>query len=332
MKPRTQHPLESEQATQLRQAERLCWWTVAVLVVSSVMMFAVMGNSQAMKIAWIEDVLSLVPPIAFLVAARFSRRAPDETYINGRQRGFDIAYLIAAVALTGVGLYLLYDSLYSLISLEHPSIGGQVIWGHYLWAGWLMIGALLLTTIGPVIIGRIKVKLAKQLHLKALHTDADMNKADWMTAVAGAVGIAGVGMGWWWADAAAALFISADVLHDGLNNLRHASRDLHDAYPETVERARRDPLVTRIQNQVGELEWVDRCEVRLHEEGPRLSGLILVKPVDRRNVAARLAQAYEVARTAHWRVDEIAVAMDEDESGEQDDEGKRSWCRGPERG
>ena len=35
----------------------------------------VLGNSQAMKAAWVEDLLSLAPPIAFLVAVRIIRHA-----------------------------------------------------------------------------------------------------------------------------------------------------------------------------------------------------------------------------------------------------------------
>jgi cobalt-zinc-cadmium efflux system protein len=36
-----------------------------------------MGSSQAMRTAWIEDTLGLVPPIVFLIAARFEERASN---------------------------------------------------------------------------------------------------------------------------------------------------------------------------------------------------------------------------------------------------------------
>ena len=61
-------------------------------------------------------------------------------------------------------------------------------------------------------LGRAKMKLAQKLHDKVLYADADMNKADWMTAVAAMVGVAGIGIGLWWADSVAALVISASIL------------------------------------------------------------------------------------------------------------------------
>lgn len=47
-----------------------------VLVVTIVLVAVVMGSSQAMRAAWIEDLLSLIPPIAFLIALRVARMAP----------------------------------------------------------------------------------------------------------------------------------------------------------------------------------------------------------------------------------------------------------------
>lgn len=53
----------------------------------------------------------------------------------------------------------------------------------------------------------MKIKIAEQLHDKVLYADADMNNADWQTGLATAVGVAGVGLGLRWFDAAAALFV-----------------------------------------------------------------------------------------------------------------------------
>ncbi|MGI8560765.1 MAG: cation transporter [Luteimonas sp.] len=298
----------------LRRAERLEWWTIGLLTGVVVLMYLAMGGSQAMKTAWIEDMLSLVPPISFLVAARFSRKPPDEEYLDGRNRAFDVNFLVSAVALTGVGLFLIYDSLSALIGREHPTIGAFEFRGQVIWMGWVMIAVLVVSVIPPVVLGRMKHKLASELHLKPLQTDADMNKADWMTGLTGIAGIVGIGFGLWWADAAAALLISASVLKDGLGNLKSAIRDLHDARPETTDRKQGDPLVGRVHTAVSALDWVEGCEVRLHEEGPRLCGLVIVSPRNGRALATRLAEAQRVAREVHWRMDEVvatfAVALD----------------------
>jgi divalent metal cation (Fe/Co/Zn/Cd) transporter len=60
----------------LRKARRLEWLTIAYLVSAVVLLALVLGSSQAMKTAWIEDLLSLIPPIAFLLAMRFNSRVP----------------------------------------------------------------------------------------------------------------------------------------------------------------------------------------------------------------------------------------------------------------
>ncbi len=177
--------------------------------------------------------------------------------------------------------------------------------------GWVMIAALVVSVIPPVVLGRMKHKLAAELHLKPLQTDADMNKADWMTGLTGVAGIVGIALGLWWADAAAALLISASVLKDGLGNLKSAIRDLHDARPETTDRKQGDPLVGRVHTAVSALDWVEGCEVRLHEEGPRLCGLVIVRPRDGRALATRLAEAQRVAREVHWRMDEVVATFAE---------------------
>ena len=57
----------------LKRAERLEWWNIAWTISIIAVMGLVLGQSQTMKTAWIEDTLGLVPPIAFLVAARMER-------------------------------------------------------------------------------------------------------------------------------------------------------------------------------------------------------------------------------------------------------------------
>lgn len=55
--------LPESQAKNLRQAVRIQWFTIGFLVVTITVIYLVMGSSQAMKTAWIEDILSLAPPI-----------------------------------------------------------------------------------------------------------------------------------------------------------------------------------------------------------------------------------------------------------------------------
>ena len=259
--------LPEEQRAALHKARKLEWLTIAFLAVTVTLVFLVLGSSQAMKAAWIEDLLSFLPPIAFLVAARVIRRPPTEQHPYGYHRAIGVAHVVAAVALLVMGGYLLVDSALALISAEHPTIGGIELFGQTVWLGWLMIGVMLLIALPPVFIGRAKMKVAEKLHDKVLYADADMNKADWMTAVAAAAGVAGIGVGWWWADAAAALVISAGITSDGVKNLRGAVADLMDARARTYDNARPHPLAAQIEAALVDTGWVARARSRIRDEG-----------------------------------------------------------------
>ena len=93
---RTELPDSQERA--LRTAVKIEWFTLGFLAVAIVMVYLVMGNSQAMKAAWIEDLLSLAPPIAFLVAVRLVNRPPTSKYPYGLHRSVGVAHLVAGVA------------------------------------------------------------------------------------------------------------------------------------------------------------------------------------------------------------------------------------------
>ena len=126
-----------------RRAVRLEWFSIAYLLSAIVLLALTLGSSQAMKAAWTEDILSLAPPIAFLVAARVRDRAPTRQFPYGYHRAVAIAYLSASLALLTLGAYILYESLAKLIAFERPSIGLVELGGQQVWLGWMMIPALL---------------------------------------------------------------------------------------------------------------------------------------------------------------------------------------------
>ncbi|MBN8845721.1 MAG: cation transporter [Sphingomonadales bacterium] len=223
----------------LKRAERLEWWNIAWTISIIVVMGLVLGQSQTMKTAWIEDTLGLVPPIAFLVAARMERTGQrSRKFPFGFERVNGLGFFLASVALAGTGALLLWDSAMTLIKAEHATVGSVRILGRDIWLGWLMIAAQVYAMIPPMIIGRKELPLAEKLSDKLLHTDALMNKANWMTGAAGIAGIVGLGLGWWWADSVAAAFISFDILHDGLTAIRSSTAELVDGAPRALASAK----------------------------------------------------------------------------------------------
>ena len=292
-----------------RKAIRLEVITIAGILSVIVGIGLTMGSSQAMKTAWIEDMLALVPPIAYLISVPIRRRGPSEMFPFGHQRAGHIAFMAASVALTMFGLLLLYEAVMALARREHPTIGTTVIFGRQFWSGWLMIAALLYSMIIPMVLGRLKLSVAHALHEKTLYTDAQMNKDDWLTAGAAIVGILGIGLGWWWADAAASGVISFEVTRDGAKNLKNVVYDLMDARPRTLEGKPEMELEHRVLAAVLELDWVRNADLRLREEGSMVTGEVLVVPVDESRAIRRTRQAIEAAEAAHWRCSDIAVIL-----------------------
>ena len=299
--------LPAQQRELLRRAIRLEWITIGFLAVTVTLVGLTVGSSQAMRAAFFEDFLSFVPPIAFLIAVRIIRIAPSRRFPYGLHRSVGVGHLVAAVALTAMGSFLTVESITTLITAEHPTVGTVVIFGHVVWLGWLMIAVMALTVAPPVIIGRKKLRLAEQLHDKLLYADADMNKADWMTAVGTIVGVTGIGFGIWWMDAAAALFIGGSILRDGIRNLRVSVLDLIDQRATTVERDRPHPLEAVLTKRMRALPWVRAAGSRVRDQGHVLHAEVFVVPWFGFLSLKRLEHAREHARSLDWTLDDVVI-------------------------
>ena len=249
----------------MRHAVRLEWWTIGWQLSIVVVMAVVMGSSEAMKSAWVEDLLGLVPAGVFLLSVHFEGKRPTAAFPFGFARVNSLAFLVAATALVGMGLYLIYDSGSKLLAAEHPTIGPIELFGTQIWMGWLMMAALVYSVVPPVILGRIKQPVARRLQDKVLHTDALMQKADWMTGVAAIFGIGGVGFGLWWADSAAALIIALDIVHDGYRALRIATAELVDGTPRELDSDKPAQDAERLRAHLR--QEFPGAEVRLREAG-----------------------------------------------------------------
>lgn len=276
-----------------------------------VLMFLVMGSSQAMRSAWIEDVLSLVPAIVYLIATKYERRRPTHAFPFGFHRVHSLGFLVSAVTLTAVGVLLLVESMITLVRQEHVTIPPVTILGRDVWLGWLMIAALAYSMVPPVILGLKKLPIAKRLQDKVLHTDAMMQKADWMTGLAGIAGIIGLGFGFWWADAVAAAVISASIVHDGVTALRISTAELIDGAPRELDR---DEVSEEAEALTRHLKArYPGSEVRLRETGRFINAQILGAPPDSNELPADLWPGDPLRQ---WRLAEVSfVAPTTDAKG-----------------
>lgn len=300
--------LPEAQHQALRTAIKIEWFTLAFLAVAITMVYLVMGNSQAMKAAWIEDLLSLAPPIAFLIAVRVVRRPPSLKYPYGLHRAVGVAHLVAGVALVAMGTFLVIDSATGLIGAEHPPIGSVVLFGQPVWLGWLMMIAMALTIPLPIYFGRVKMRLARELHDKVLYADADMNKADWMTAAGSIVGVAGIGLGFWWADSAAALFIAVSILMDGIKNMRAAITDLMDTAATTFDDHKTHPVVGKVNDYLRALPWTDEVGSRVRDQGHVFHIESFIVPTHGQTpTLEQFAQAREGCSAVDWKAHDIVL-------------------------
>ena len=307
-------PVPKEIEADLRKARRLAWWTIVWIGSIVIVMGLVMGSSQAMKTAWIEDILSMVPAIVLLFSLRLERKEPTALFHHGFDRSHSLAFLIAAVALTAVGAVLLIESTITLSMAEHVTIPSIHLFGHQVWLGWLMIGALAYSAVPPLLLGRMKLPLAERTHDAVLHTDAKMQKADWMTGLAGIGGILGIGLGFWWADAAAAAVIALSILSDGVTALRIATSELVDGAPRQLG----SPKMAKDAHAL--LEELQRrypgADVRLREAGRYV--LAQVRDVPPPQEPVNLEAIWPGHPERAWRFAELSFAPPEPHARAED--------------
>ncbi|MGO1538133.1 MAG: cation diffusion facilitator family transporter [Leucobacter sp.] len=307
--PLAKDALPENQAKALKSAVRWQIFTICYTAVTIAIVALVLGNSQAMKTAWIEDMLSLLPQISFLIALPFARRKPTAKHPYGQHRAMSVGHLVAGVALFTVGATLAFESASGLIRGEHPTIGTINLFGNTLWLGWLMIAVMAVVVIGPFIYGRAKSKLAPILHDKLLYADADMAKADWHTNVATIIGVLGVGLGVWWLDGAAAVFISLGIIWDGARNTRAAISDLMDQRARTVDNKERHPLADDVLDHLQSVSWIADAGIRMRDQGHVFHVEVFVKPLNGMVTTEQAAQISDDLNELDWKIQDVVVAL-----------------------
>lgn len=314
---RTTLPSEQEQA--IKKAVRWEVFTIVYTSITIAVIALVVGESQAMRTAWIEDMLSLIPQIAFLTALLFVRRRPTKKHPYGLHRAMGVGHLVAGVALLAVGLNLAIEAVTGLIAGEHPTIGTVQLFGQTIWLGWLMVAVMAVVIVGPVFMyGPAKSKLAPVLHNKLLYADADMAKADWQTTVASIVGVLGVGVGVWWLDGAAALFISLGIIWDGFRNTKTAIVDLMDQRARTYDSKNPHPLARDIVSYLRSRPWVADAGVRMRDQGQVFHVEAFVVPHRSKVSVEEIATAAEGIADIDWKMQDVVVMPVEELPDEAD--------------
>jgi cation diffusion facilitator family transporter len=300
---RTRPPIDLPQKVQadFRRATRIQWFSLTFMVSCVFVIYFTLGQSQAMKAIFIEDLMAIIPAAAYLIADRIRWRAPDQRFPYGRMRVVAVGFLGSAIAIVALGVIICFEALKTLLTREHPSIGVVSLFGHELWLGYLMLPALLYTIAGEFTFGRIKLPYGERLHDKTLLADARMNRADWMSGSAAIAGVIDIAFGLWWADACAALFIGIEIVRDGFSNMKDVARELLDEVPKE------EPWAEKLRDRVLRLPWVIEAEVRIREEGNLLTGEVFVTPRTPEDLLTRGEEVQQLARELDWRFWELTL-------------------------
>lgn len=309
MRPVDPFDLPPEKERALRIAQRLEILTVVYIASSATVLALTMGSSQAMRTSFFEDVLSVVPALAFLICSRVARRPPNAEYPYGFHGAVSIGYLTASLALVAMGLFLIIEAVLKLLTQERTTIGGFELFGRTVWAGWPMFAAILYTGVPTFFLGRAKLKRAPGIHDKILFADAQMMKADWMAESATTIGVFGVGLGFWWLDPGAAVLVSLSILKDGVTNVRVVVGDLIERRPMRTDRSAPEPLPDRLRAAIEELPWVASAEVRLREVGHVFFGDVFVTARETHDLPSKIRAAIEVARALNWRLHDVTITV-----------------------
>lgn len=292
----------------LKRAKLLSWLTIGYLLMDTAILFLIKGNSQAMQAAWIQDLLALIPPVAFLVGIWVASLPATKHHPYGFHQAVDVAHFVAAASLLAFGGYLLVESVMTLLTAQAPAIGLMSVFGLELWQGWIMIAFMAAGVIPPLILGRLKLEPARQLHNRVLFTDSQMNKADWLSSAASIIGVTCIGFGLWWADAVAAIIISVDILVDGVRNVKSSLNSMVESNPRTMETEDPHPLPTSLNSYLMQLPWISQAGCRVREEGHvfHVEAFVVTHP-GKGSLVDLIDEARDGCLALDWKIHEVVI-------------------------
>lgn len=295
---------------QLQARERaatLAKRSIVMISLSGILIYSVTGQSQTMKTAWITDFLSIVPSIALLVAMKRELKPATGRLPYGHYRVIAVCFLLTAVSLLSMGLFLLIDAVLKLIHGQRPVIGGLSIAGQMIWLGWPMIIALAISMFVGMYAGKAKQPVAKTLASKALEADSATHRNEYMSEGAGIFGVVLVAFGYWWGDATAAALISVQIVHEGYNNLKQVVADLMDESPTVLGTTELEPLPDTVKHVVERAAWVDSAMVRLREHGHVITGEIYVVPRNTEGLVSKIEELLADLKGVDWRLHALTI-------------------------
>ena len=258
------------------RGRRALWISFGVLVVTAVLQGIVvwLSSSVALLGDTLHNIADALTTFPILIAFALARRAANDRFTYGYGRAEDLAgvFVVAMIALSAAGAA--YEALQRLL---HPEPISHLL---------AVAGAALVGFVGNEVVARYRIRVGRQIGSAALIADGLHARTDGFTSLAVLLGVAGVALGWDWADPVIGLAITVALLGVLRSAAVHVGERLMDAV---------DPdLVARARTAIGGVEGVTSVDsLRL-----RWIGHSLHAEADITTRATALAVAHDVAHHA----------------------------------
>lgn len=220
-----------EDAERLRQGQRITWVSVVVNIFLTAMQIAVglLAHSQSLIADAMHTLSDVVADGFVLVANRKGAEAADELHPYGHGRYETVASLVLGLLLSATGIGILLAAAGRLQNLaDLPPVGIAAFW------------AAIATLIGKEGLFRYMLAVAKRLRSPMLMANAWHARADALSSLVVAAGIAGSVLGFGFADGVAAIIVGGMIVKAGIGFVWDAIRELIDTglSAEEVQRIR----------------------------------------------------------------------------------------------
>jgi cation diffusion facilitator family transporter len=238
---------------------RALWISLAILGATAAIQAVVVAFSGSVALLGdtlhnAADALTAVPlGVAFLVG----RRPPNRRYTYGYGRAEDLAGIAIVVVIAASSALAAYEAA---TRLAHPRPVSNLI----------AVGvAALAGFAGNEAVARYRIRVGRKIGSAALVADGLHARTDGFTSLAVLLGVAGVAVGWDWADPVVGLLITLAILAVLRQAAREIYRRLMDAVdPELVDQTEQTLRATTGVLDIGEvrLRWIGHqlraeCEV-----------------------------------------------------------------------
>ncbi|QDX82002.1 cation-efflux pump [Denitratisoma sp. DHT3] len=208
-----------EDAERLRQGQRITWVSVAVNIALTAMQVVVglAAHSQSLIADAMHTLSDVVADVFVLIANRKGAEAADAQHPYGHHRYETLASLMLGLLLSATGIGILLAAAGRLENLATlPPVGIAAFW------------AAIATLVGKEGLFRYMLTVAERLRSPMLMANAWHARADALSSLVVAVGIAGSVLGVGFADGVAAIIVGAMIVKAGVRFAWEAINELID--------------------------------------------------------------------------------------------------------